>query len=614
MSPESDHDTADDFAPVSRAEWEAEAERALRGRPLASLDTTTAEGIIRSPLYTRELHGVDHDESGLPGAPPHTRGDSAAGTVLGWEIRQTHDAGRDGANAAVLRDLERGVTGIALAAAPDDVDALAAVLDGVYLDLAPVHLSPGSTADQRAALVGLAERQGVASSVLAGCLGADPIGRFAATGLNGDTLGDEVVAVATEAAGRATSHPGVATIAVDGSVAADSGASDAQELATVLATGVAWLRALTDAGVDVDAAGRALELTLTVGPDQFLSIAKLRAARTCWSRVLEASGAAEGGRPTRIHAVTASSMMTQRDPWVNMLRTTTACFSAAVGGADAITVQPFDAAVGASDEFGLRVARNTQLILHEETNAAGVIDPAGGSWYVEDLTRQLAREAWTRFQEIEANGGVIASLTDGSLQQRIAEEREARLADLATRRSPITGVSEFPDIAERRLTRDEANPTERASNMPLFRWAEPFEQLRDAADAARADRPMTVFLANLGPVAVHTARATFAKNLFEVGGVEALGNDGFYGPEAAAAAFTASGSRLACICSSDAVYAEQAADTARALVAAGAERVYLAGAPGEHAEEWRTAGVQAFVHLGCDVLATLTEAHELLGS
>ncbi len=608
MSPdrESDPTTPFDtpeFDPVSLQEWESSAAAALRGRPLSSLDEVVDEGVSRSPLYTRGQHAMDADEAGVPGAAPFTRGSSAAAGVLGWEIRQTHAADTPGANEAILRDLERGVTGITLRGVPETTDEIAAILDGVYLDLAPVHLWAPSSGGQRDALLDLFEAKGIPGSAASGCLGADPYGAAfrSRSGVDGDDIG----ALAATAAGLRSTHPAVRPIAVDGTAVADAGGSDAQELGFVLAAGVGWLRALTDAGLTVEDAAACIEFTLSLGADQFLAIAKIRAARTGWARILEASGGDPSAAAMTVHATSAASMMSQRDPWVNMLRTTTSCFAGAVGGADAITVRPFDSAVGQSDEFGLRVARNTQLILQEETQAARVIDPAGGSWYVEDLTRQLAEAGWKVLQTFEATGGIQTVLADGSAREAVEATRMARQNALATRRTQITGVTEFPDVHEDGLERiGDAEEIE-------FRWAAAFERLRDAADTA-ADRP-AVFLANLGDAAAHTARATFAKNLFEVGGLAATGDEGHHSAADVAAAFTRSGAVVACICSSDQVYGDWGAEAAAALKAAGAERIYLAGAPGDFEAALRSAGVDEFVHLGCNVLTTLEGLHQLLG-
>jgi methylmalonyl-CoA mutase len=607
--------SAESFDPADEADWIFAAEKALRGKPLASLDTTTADGVTRRPLYTPLHHGTAEDESGLPGAGPRTRGGHSAGTVQGWDIRQAHvvaDAAK--ANEAILTDLERGVTSITLHASAATAQELDETLADVYLDLAGIHLAPGASQDQVTALTQLIEsREFIASSAL-GSFGIDPIGRFARTGSTDGDINDVVAETGRSATSLRATHHNMTAIAIDGSVVADAGASDGQEIGAILSIGVAYLRALEVAGASIDEAAGALDITISIDADQFANIAKLRALRTCWARVVEACGGAESSRSIDVHAVTAASIMTRHDPWVNMLRTTTACFAAAVGGADAITVRPFDSAIGQSDDFALRIARNTQSILSEESQLSRVIDPAGGSWYVEDLTKQLAAAGWSEFQTLEAEGGIVASLLAGSLQSRVGTTKDQRIVDLASRAEPLTGVSEFPDIHETPVSRKPL-PAQRSSGssgsscIPLvpFRRSEVFETYRDAADTHR-DRP-TVFLANLGPIATHTARSSFAKNLFEVGGLEALGNDGFATPAEAAAAFAASTAKIACICSSDSVYADLAGDTAEALKASGASLVFLAGTPGDDEVSWRAAGLDGFVTLGCDVLTVLATCH-----
>jgi methylmalonyl-CoA mutase len=514
----------------------------------------------------------------------------------GWDVRQRVDlaADPDTANAQILAELERGATSILLgvrAVPAGQLDAaLRSALDGVFLDLAGIALDAGAGfAAAASALLAAADQQGVAPSALTGSFGADPI-------VHGGDLAEAVaLAVAQHEAGS-----GVATFTVDATVWHDAGASDAEELGGALATGLAYLRALTSAGLDLAAAAAQIEFRFAVGADQFSGIAKLRAARRTWARVTEVCGAAQ---PQRQHAVTSSAMMTRRDPWVNMLRTTIACFAAGAGGADAITVQPFDAALGESDTSARRIARNTQALLLDESNLGRVADPGGGSWYIESLTDAMAQQAWAWFQQIERAGGIAEAIATGSVEERIAATWTTRLTNLARRKDAITGVSEFPNIDEAPVTRPAAPAPAHAPLAP-HRYAEGFEALRDRADAAPT-RP-TVFLANLGPIAVHTARSTFAKNFFEVAGIAAIGNDGFDSPVAVEAAFEASGAKIACICSSDAVYEERADATARALHDAGAVRVYLAG-------RHEAPGVDEHVFTGCDALATLTRALDALG-
>ena len=464
------------------------------------------------------------------------------------------------------------------------LESLDSLLDGVHLDLAPVHLTPGSSLAQIQALVTLCDRRCGDASLLRTRLGLDPDGRKARTGRSISEISKEIAECADAVSELSTSHPNMRPIALDGSTWADAGASDGQELGAVLSTGVMWLRALTAAGLSVDEASQQLELTLTAGPDQFLTTAKFRAARICWTRIIDASGGDPARAPLSIHATTARSMMTRNDSWVNMLRTTTACFASALGGADAITVEPFDSATGLPDDSALRLARNTQLILQEESKVASVIDPAGGSWYLEALTNELAHSAWKVLQQLEENGGIGEALLSGFWQAAIAETREARLAAVADRSTSITGTSEFPDISETKIER-QAIPSDsmqtfgekRCEALSLFHWSAPFEQFREAADSA-ATRP-SVFLANLGDVVTHSARSTIAKNLFETGGVEAVSENGFESSARAAEAFASSGCRIACICSTDTVYLKSAAEAATALRGAGAELIYLAGSP-----------------------------------
>jgi methylmalonyl-CoA mutase len=330
--------------------------------------------------------------------------------------------------------------------------------------------------------------------------------------------------------------------------------------------------------------------------------------------VVSACGAPARAGAQRQHAVTSPVMMTRRDPWVNMLRTTVAALAAGTGGADAVTVLPFDAALGLPDGFARRIARNTSAILLEESHLGRVVDPAGGSWYVERLTDDLARAAWAWFQEIERAGGLEAALRSGLVGERLAATWERRSAALARRKEPVTGVSEFPDPAERPLTREPA-PQPPSGGLPRVRRDEAFEALRvrtDAHTAVAGARPR-VFLAALGPASAHTARAAFASNLFAAAGLDVVHDPVTVDATTAREALAGSGAVVACLVSSDALYAEQAEPVAAALKAAGARRVLLAGRPAERRDAYTAAGVDEFVFLGSDVVAVLSSVLDWVG-
>ncbi|GAA2589379.1 methylmalonyl-CoA mutase subunit beta [Streptomyces tubercidicus] len=611
------------FPDADRAQWQRLVEGVLRKSGVTEatgpatedvLSTDLQDGIRVRPLYTAEDGTA---ALGHPGFPPFVRAGRPEGTtVAGWDVRQRQvhtDPQR--ANEAILADLENGVTSLWLTVGDGGVPVagLEQALRGVYLDLAAVVLDAG--ADFAAAaeeLLRLYTASGAPLREAAGCLGADPLGLLARTG-DDAKLRLQLESAARMAERCAADAPGVRALAVDALPYHEAGGSAAEELGTSLATGVAYLRQLTGAGLGIDDACRQLEFRYAATADQFLTIAKLRAARRLWARVAEVCGASPAASAQRQHAVTSTVMMTRRDPWVNMLRTTVAGLSAGVGGADAVTVLPFDAALGLPDAFARRIARNTQSVLLDESHLSKVIDPAGGSWYVESLTEELAGAAWAWFQEIERAGGQAAALRSGMIADRLAATWERRTEDLAHRREPVTGVSEFPHLAEPPVHREPA-PTPIGGGLPRVRRDDAYERLRSRSDAhlAAHDARPKVFLAALGPVATHTARVAFAANLFQAGGIETVQEPAAVDAESVAEAFARSGARIACLCASDAVYGEQAVAVAAALKSAGALRVHLAGKPGERRDEFAAAGVDSFVFTGCDAVEVLSSALDVM--
>lgn len=672
-----------EFPPVEYEAWRAVVEKDLQGAPFERrLVMRTYEGIDIQPLYTTEhIPGAAaQDVCGYPGLPPFTRGGRVLGHIdTGWDVRQVcgeSDPAR--ANRATLDDLSHGVTSIEVRidGGLDDPGApgaggglmietladLEQVLAEVDFEGVCVALDGGGAFVSAAALLAaLWEKRSVDRSKVRGAFNADPLAALASAGrLPGDA--DRSLAQMAElAAWTAEAFPNITAVAVDTAPYHDAGAAATQDLAFSLATGIEYLRAMERAGLDVNTASRQILFRYSVGCRLFMAIAKLRAARRLWARVIEACGGDDTARRMTLQVRTARRVLTTRDPWVNMLRNTICCFAGAVAGADVITTAPFDAAIGEPDEFSRRVARNTQLLLREESHLHRVIDPAGGSWFIERLTDELAEKAWAILQEIEGQGGMAKALQSGWVAEQIEATCAARLKNLATRKDPITGISEFPNLAEDRIEKKppEGETKRSARGAPPPAVGESLERLKQAPGAGRAveaalagatlielssaiygeTRPMTiaplpprpyaalfealrdasdahlvqhgvrpsVFLANMGPAAQHTARATWSKNFFEAGGFEVATNDGLADADAAAKAFAGSGARIAVICSSDRLYETVVAEVAPKLKEAGARTVILAGRPGEREEVYRAAGVDRFIFLGCDVLATLRE-------
>ncbi|MGI5429551.1 methylmalonyl-CoA mutase family protein [Streptomyces sp. CA-179760] len=596
--PDDGLELAGEFPDVPHEQWQRLVAGVLRksGKDVEgaeaeeALSTALEDGLRTRPLYTARDAAP---EPGLPGFAPFVRGGRAEGnTVGGWDVRQRHAVAD---NATVLADLENGVTSLWLTVGEDGVPvpSLGKVLDGVYLDLAPVVLDAGRETEPAAReLLRLYEERSVARDGARGNLGADPLGHEARTG---QSYG--IAPVADLARLCAGEYPGLRALTVDALPYHEAGGSAAQELGCSLATAVAYLRDLTEAGLSVEQACAQMEFRYAATADQFLTIAKLRAARRLWARVAEACGAPRAGAQLQ-HVVTSPVMMTRRDPWVNMLRTTIATLAAGAGGADSVTVLPFDHALGLPDAFARRIARNTSTILIEESHLSRVIDPAGGSWYVERLTDELAQAGWEFFRRIERLGGQAAALRSGDLGRDLAGTWAARTGKLAKRREPITGVSEFPHLAEKPVVREPA-PAPRSGGLPRVRRDEAYEALRARSDAhlaATGSRPR-IFLAAIGPAAAHTARLTFASNLFQAGGIEPV----------AEGTFEESGASEAVLCSSDALYEERAEAVAGQLKAAGAAQVCLAGRPGNHP------GVDSYVFAGCDAVAVLSATLDRMG-
>jgi len=610
---------AADFPRASRDDWRKLVDGVLKGASFEKLVGKTYDGLKIEPIYSR-----------ASGAVP-VIGRAAASP---WWIMQRIDLPDTArANAIALDELKNGATGLEIEfqggpgargfgvpdAAPETMKRLfdGVIFDaGISISLHPV-LGRGNAGETLADLI---EAQRVDPARVDLRFNYQALSTMAVRGSAAAAwteMQTPFAKVVSGLMGRGFRGP---FVLADGRPVHDAGGSEAQELAFALALAVAYLRLLESGGIAIEAARAAISFRLIADADQFLTIAKFRALRRLWARVEQACGLAP--RPVFVAAETAWRMLTQRDSNVNMLRATMATFSAGLAGANAITVLPHTLALGLPNFFARRIARNTQLVLLEESNLAKVSDPAAGSGGIESLTQQLCEAAWTLFQEIEKAGGAFAALQQGLIQGKVAATRKAREANVSRRRDVLTGASEFPNLAEAAAAVEDVKPVVLApANEPIkfeplaaLRLAAPFERLRDRSDQMLKDtgiRP-SVFLANLGTAADFTARATFAKSFFEAGGIAAIDSDGFFDPAALATACKASGAGLVCLCSADKVYAQQAIEAAKALQAAGARHIYLAGRPGEQAAELQAAGVAEFIFAGCDALPALQRAYELM--
>lgn len=452
---------------------------------------------------------------------------------------------------------------------------------------------------------------------------SDPIGHLAAKGSLLEPLESYGARLAARAQDAAATTVKQRPVIVAVNAYHDAGASPATEIAVALSTYVTYLRWLNDAGMSIKSAARCIEISCGVGTDFFGELAKLRALRLCIGKVLTQCGVDIDDSTVSIHAAMSQRSLTRSDPWVNMLRATTETFAAAAGGANAITTASYDALLGDESDLGRRIADNAQLILDEESHVRAVTDPGAGSYYIETLTLNLARAAWQTFTEIEGAGGIVQALQSGRIQDVIKQSASKVLADIRTRKRPITGVSEFALISESPLPTASSKDAIRKDAavqvealMPV-RLSAAYETLRARSDAYLAQhgsRP-SLFLCNVGSAAQWKARAGFTQNLAWAGGIHSLSAEqGRDNADAACAAFAASGAKVAAICSTDDLYPELVPTLAKQLRALGASLVVVAGKPGAAEASYREAGAGLFIHMGCDVVAALETMLDATGA
>ena len=607
---------AGDFAAPTYDQWAAEVAKVLnKGRPegkqlsaeqaVERLRFKTVDGIVVEPIYT-----IDDaiGELGAPASEPFTRGTTVRnGDMDAWDVRALHEDPDPAVTRAAIRtDLERGANSIWLRVDPDAISAadIADDLADVLLELAKIDVS--SRTDQQTAadaLLAIFEASDKDKSELSLNLGLDPIGVAALNGTTPDLsqLAGYVNRLAEYKKSRA--------IVVDGTVYHNAGAGDVHEVAWLLASAVEYVRALVEQGVSVDDAFDAINFRVTAAVDELATISRIRALRTAWARVGEVFGVDPAKRGARQHAVTSWREITRDDPYVNILRGTISTFSAAIGGAEAVTVLPFDTVWGLPNDFSRRLARNTQVVLAEGSNIGRVNDPAGGAWAIESLTNEIAEAAWAEFQAVEAAGGMVAALAAGHVTEVLADLNAKRSKLLASRKLPVTGVSEFPNPTEAPVTDRTARPEAPAyAGLTWTRNSEVFEQLRDAVAGTDAK----VFLACLGTRRDFGGREGFASNYFHIAGL-ATPNVESADIDEVVKAWQASGTPVACLCSSAKVYGSIGVEAAKALKDAGAARVLLAGNIKELGNVDTAGLIDGTIALGMDVVAGLKDVLNTLG-
>ena len=571
----SDLKLGNDFGAPSQADWLGAVEAALRGKAADTLNSQDLAGFSRQPLYRETT-----TDSGLPGFVPFTRGARAVNQkYLPWHIAQRAVIGRKGVdNEALLTDLSGGVSAIMLDFSQQsaDTDALDKLLNGVMLDIAPLSLANASLDDAQAVLA-LLDKRTTADVPLY---------------LNLSPFTDDKAVDYTALPAIAAARPSLRLLTANGAAFHAKGAGVPQELGWMLASITAYLRELEAVGMEAVDALPKITLTLAADVDMFASLAKMRAARLLFANIAEAVGVAEA--VPQIHAESSLRAFADIDPWVNILRATAAALGAGIAGVDMMTIAPCTATSASDNTLTRRIARNTQIILQEESHIGHVADAAGGSWYIEELTQQLAEAAWAEFQSIEAAGGLVAALENGTIEAALSAQVEAYQNAIDKRAMPLVGVSEFPNL-------DEA-PLEPSNNAD-YRHAQGFEALRHAAQKAKPK----VFMACIGEMAEFTPRLNFAANLYAAGGLHAVNGEGGTDSAAIAEAFQKSNAKIAVICASDEAYEAHAEAVAGALKAAGATHIALAGKPRDSAD------IDDYCFAGCAALSFLTTIHAKLG-
>lgn len=601
----------DMFPPVSTAEWKAKVEADLKGAPFdKKLVWRTNEGFNVQPMYRREDIEDFKTTNSLPGEFPYVRGTR---TENDWLTRQEIIAENPvEANAKALDVITKGVTSLGFHIGEPTVETLETLLKGI--DIAKIEINFTCCIKKALplakALVEYVKANGCADT-FKGSVDFNPLRKplRKGTAFEAATLSS----MACEILDAVKEVPGLQVFSVNSEMLSNAGAYIFQELGYALAWGAQWLTLLTDAGRSADEIAPRIKFNMGVSSNFFMELAKFRAARMLWAQIAKQYGASDEAAKMMTHAVTSRYNQTLYDAHVNLLRSQTEAMSAALAGVDSITSTPFDLPYKTPDEFSERIARNQQFLLKEESHLDKVIDPAGGSYYVETLTVSIAQEAWKLFLDVEDKGGFLACCNNDDVQKAVRESAEKRHTDVARRKEILLGTNQYPNISEMAADKiDElkgslycacgghSDACETPAGLPTKRAASDFEALRLETEAA-SNRPK-VFMLTIGNLAMRLARAQFSSNFFGCAGYEIIDNLGFDTVEKGVDAALEKGADIVVLCSSDDEYAELAPAAFKYLN--GRAEFVVAGAPA-CTDDLKAVGINDYVHVRCNVLETL---------
>ncbi len=601
----------DQFPPVSTEEWRAKVEADLKGAPFEKkLVWRTNEGFNVQPMYRAEdIAGLKTTDS-LPGEFPYVRGTR---TDNDWFARQDIIASSpEEANRIALDVLNKGVTSLGFSIKEASEDELKTLLAGIKIDAVELNFNvcPKKALTFAALLVDYIKADG-AEKTFVGSIDFNP---FRKALKHGTAFPGDIAAMAVELLDTVKGVPGLKVLSVDSVMLSNAGAYIYQELGYALAWGAEWMTMLTEKGIDPAEVAARIKFNMGVSSNYFMEIAKFRSARMLWAQIVKQYGVADDFCKMAVHAETSRFNQTVYDAYVNLLRSQTECMSAALAGVDSITVTPFDTPYKTPDEFSERIARNQQFLLKEESHLDKVVDPAGGSYYVETLTVAIAEQAWKVFLGVEEEGGFLAQINNGAIQKVIRETSEKRHTDVARRKEILLGTNQFPNINEMaadKIVNDGAcgcgcghshSEENNGEGLPVARAASDFEALRLATEAA-SNRPK-VFMLTIGNLAMRLARAQFSTNFFGCAGYEIIDNLGFDTVQQGVDAALEKGADVVVLCSSDDEYAELAPEAFKYLD--GRAEFVVAGAPA-CMEDLKAVGIKDFVHVRCNVLDVLRD-------